>query len=46
MYKDGTFYVKPEMLKTSAILPFVWSEVTYRCLWKKALKFRQCYFKQ
>ena len=25
---------------------FVWSEVTYRCLWKKALKFRQFYFKQ
>ena len=22
MYKDGTFYVKPEMLKTSAIFPF------------------------
>ena len=21
-YKDGTFYVKPEMLKTSAIFPF------------------------
>lgn len=25
---------------------FVWSEVTYRSLWKKALKFRQFYFKQ